>query len=402
MITVLVVAKAPNPGRAKTRLVPPLTVAQATDLQRCLLLDTVAGCRAQADDVRLLVAQPAEYAPLSRLLPDVPIVVQRGRGLADALRLGVADHANDGVVAIVSSDLPGIPRGSIARAEAALADGADIVLGPATDGGYWLVAMREAHDAPFRDIPWSTPAVQAVTLERCRAAGLRVAELDRWRDVDTYADVLAAAAAPCEGSPSRTAVLLAAWTRSGIVADEIGPEPISSRLLHASPWRAMLSDGLRRPDGRTVDYTYVAVPRAVFIVAVTRANELLLVRQYRHPVRDFTLEVPAGSVEDGETAREAAERELLEEVGGRSNVWRHLSTFYSSSAHLSLRSDDFVATSVEVDDPSIDADEPLRTVRVPLAVALESARAGGFVEGQTALSILLAAPHLERSGPSRP
>lgn len=395
MITVLVVAKAPHPGRAKTRLVPPLTAAQATDLQTCLLLDTVADCRAQAEDVRLLVARPAESEPLRRLVGDVPIVVQRGRGLADALRLGIADLTGGGGVAIVSSDLPGIPAGSIARAEAALAAGADVVLGPATDGGYWLVAMREPSDEPFRDIPWSTPAVHAITLERCRAAGLRVAELDRWRDIDTYADVLAAVAAPGADASSRTAALLADWARSGIVGDDVGPEPVSSRLLHASPWRAMLSDRLRRPDGQTMDYTYVAVPRAVFVVAVTEARELLLVRQYRHPVRDFTLEVPAGSVEDGETAREAAERELHEEVGGRSDAWRHLSTFYSSSAHLSLRSDAFLATGVEVDEPVPDASEPLRTVLMPLAVALEQARAGRFAEGQTALAILLAAPHLE-------
>ena len=80
-------------------------------------------------------------------------------------------------MAIISSDIPGLPAGSLASALEALDGGADVVLGPAMDGGYWLVAMRESHAAPFRDIPWSTPAVWAVTLRRCREAGLRVHEL---------------------------------------------------------------------------------------------------------------------------------------------------------------------------------------------------------------------------------
>jgi ADP-ribose pyrophosphatase len=121
-----------------------------------------------------------------------------------------------------------------------------------------------------------------------------------------------------------------------------------------------------------------------------------LVRQYRHPVRDWTLEVPAGSVEEGESALQAAQRELLEEVGGRSSSWQHLSTFYSSSAHLSLRSDAFLANDVELSSPTADEEERLVTVRLPLQEALARARSGSFAEGQTALAILLAAPFLER------
>jgi ADP-ribose pyrophosphatase len=131
------------------------------------------------------------------------------------------------------------------------------------------------------------------------------------------------------------------------------------------------------------------------VVAVTDADELLLVRQYRHPVRDWTLEVPAGSVHDGESPLEAAERELAEEAGGRARDWRHLTTFYSSSAHISLRSDAFLATGVEVGEAAPEADEDVALVRMPLGEALARARAGGFAEGQTALALLLAAPQLD-------
>jgi ADP-ribose pyrophosphatase len=119
------------------------------------------------------------------------------------------------------------------------------------------------------------------------------------------------------------------------------------------------------------------------------------VRQYRHPVRDWTLEVPAGSVGDGELPLEAARRELAEETGGRARSWRHLSTFYSSSAHVSLRSDAFLATGVTLAEPSPDEGEELQLVRTPVAQALAQARAGGFAEGQTALCILLAARYLD-------
>jgi uncharacterized protein len=394
MITALVVARAPGAG--KTRLVPPLSGEHAASLQRALLLDTLAACRREADDVRLLVAGEHERSALASFVPGTPIEVQRGNGLGDALRYGVADHLAHGPVAIISSDLPGLPAGSILEAADALAAGADVVLGPAMDGGYWLVGMRAAHEAPFDGIPWSTPAVWALTLRRCREAGLRVHALQRWRDVDTYADLAACRDELEPALAPHTARVLRELTEQGIVGEEAGPQLVASELLAASPWRAVLSDELRRTDGSLSTYTYLAVPRAVFVVAVTSGRELMLVRQYRHPVRDWTLEVPAGSVEEGESALEAAQRELLEEAGGRSSSWRHLSTFYSSSAHLSLRSDAFLASDVELASPTADEEESLVAVRLPLEEALARARSGGFVEGQTALAILLAAPFLEQ------
>ena len=152
-MTAFLVAKAPGAG--KTRLVPPLSSEQAAALQRAMLLDTLAACRREADDVRLLVADENERSALAALVPGTAIEVQRGTGLADALRHGLADHLTGGPVAIISSDLPGLCEGSLGDAADALAAGADVVLGPAMDGGYWLIAMRAAHDAPFHGIPWS-------------------------------------------------------------------------------------------------------------------------------------------------------------------------------------------------------------------------------------------------------
>jgi uncharacterized protein len=389
---VLVISKAPAPGRAKTRLVPPLTAGQAAELQRALLLDTLDACRAELDHVAILHADPAEAAEFERLAPGTPLVLQDGRGLEDALGRTFDREVVDGPVAIVSSDVPGLPPGSLARTFAALDDGVDVVLGPALDGGYWLIAMARSHHEPLREIPWSTPAVLGVTLARCRDAGLRVELLEPWRDLDTVVDL----AFVRHG----THLLNAPRTVAALAGLEL-PEPpalelAESELLAGSPWRAILHDRLQGEDGRETGYSYLAVPRAVFVVAVTAEDEVLLVRQYRHPVRDWTLEVPAGSVHDGESPPEAAARELAEETGGRAREWRHLTTFYSSSAHISLRSDAFLATGVEVGTAAPEADEHIELVRLPLSQALERAHTGAFAEGQTALAILLAAPHLKR------
>ena len=396
---VLVVAKAPNSGRSKTRLVPPLSATQAAALHEALLLDTIDACCAQAVDVRLLCASEHDASVLGELVPGMPRVTQEGMGLGDALRLGMAGHVAEGATAIVSSDVPGIPDGAISAAFAALADGADVVLGPAADGGYWLVAMREAHDEPFREIPWSTPAVLAVTRERCREAGLRLVELEQWRDIDTPVDLELVARDVERIGAERTRAIL------GELAEPVSEAPdvalLSSELLSASPWRAVIRDRLRI-DGCETDYTYLAVPRAVFVAAVTDDRELLLVRQYRHPVRDWTLEVPAGSAREGESSRDAAERELREETGGSAQEWEHLSTFYSSSAHTSLRSDAWLARGVEIVGAPVEEEwEDLEIVRMPLAEAISRARRGGFTEGQTALTILLAAERLAelRPGP---
>jgi uncharacterized protein len=387
---VLVVAKAPSSGRSKTRLVPPLSTEQAAALHEALLLDTLDACRAEAADVRILYESAADAAELARLAPGVPLEQQQGRGLADALRLGIERHAKAGPVAIVSSDIPAIPTGSLRQAFAAFDHGADVVVGPAFDGGYWLVAMQEPHAELFRAIPWSTPAVLAVTRRRCRDVGLRLVEVERWRDVDTLVDLAFVARDATLAAP-RTVRLLVAL--DGLVGPPPELELVSSELVSASPWRTVLRDRLRGPSGET-DYGYLAVPRAVFVAAVTAGGELLLVRQYRHPVRDWTLEVPAGSVAEGEAPLEAAQRELREETGGSAASWRHLGTFFSSSAHISLRSDAFLALGVELTEPAPEEGEAIAVVRMPLEEAIARARSGGFAEGQTALTILLAAARL--------
>jgi rSAM/selenodomain-associated transferase 1 len=383
-----------------TRLVPPLTAEQATEVQQALLLDTLDGCRAAVPGTALLYADPADATALGRIVaPGTRLLLQEGRGLADALRLGMARHVTSGPVALVSSDIPGVPPGSLERAFAALEDGADVVLGPALDGGYWLIAMRDFADAPFRSIPWSTPAVLAITRRRCEQAGLAVVEIEPWRDVDTEVD-LAFLLRDADDLPApRTAAFLRRLAEEGALGD---PPPVrldASQLVTGSQWRAVIEDRLLTDDGRYTGYTYLAVPRTVVIVPVTGSGEVVLVRRYRHPVRDWSLELPVGFVNDGETPIEAAERELSEEIGGSARDWRHLTTSYPSSTYLSLRTEIFLAVGVTL-GRATGLDDDVAVVRLPVAEALSRAREGGFREGHTALALVLAAPTLEGAEPA--
>jgi glycosyltransferase A (GT-A) superfamily protein (DUF2064 family)/8-oxo-dGTP pyrophosphatase MutT (NUDIX family) len=371
--------------------VPPLSAEQAADLQRALLLDTLDSCRAEGLEPAVLCAREEAAALREAIGPRTRVVAQEGQGLADALRLGMRRHLERGPVAIVASDVPGLPPGSLGDAFAALVDGADVVLGPARDGGYWLVAMKEPHDAPFEDIPMSTAAVYDITCRRCAEADLTLATVEPWRDVDTAVDLAALLSTVDDLTAPRTRTLLRELEAAGTVVADEAPILLSSELLTSSPWRSVLADRLANGDGRTTGYTYLDMPRAVFVVPATESGEIAFVRQYRHPVRDWTLEVPAGSVAPGETPLDAARREVAEEVGGRAREWQHLSSFYSSSAHIGLRSDAFLATGVVLQTAAPDAEEAMTVVLLPWAEAVERARRGALAEGQTALAILLAA-----------
>jgi rSAM/selenodomain-associated transferase 1 len=219
----LVVAKAPVPGRVKTRLVPLLGEEGAAALSRAMLLDTLESCRREVEEVGVLHARADEREALAGLAgPDAVLVRQRGSGLGDALLTGMRRTlAERDAALLVSSDVPGTPAGSLGAALTALRGGADVVLGPCHDGGYWLVGMREVHAAPFADIPWSTGDVLRTTLARCRAAGLGVTLMETWRDVDTPDDLAALAAAadvPGPRTKEFIAQLVADGAESGVVA----------------------------------------------------------------------------------------------------------------------------------------------------------------------------------------
>ena len=199
-VAVAVMAKAPQAGRAKTRLVPPLDPGGAAALSAAFLRDATENIALAGRDVRLACC--VAYAPAgsersfdgvladgtSLLLADgSPPMPPHVRGFGRSLLHAVQSLLGAGYtgVCLLNSDSPTLPTNFLCEAAAALlAPGERVVLGPAEDGGYYLLGMQSPHAHLFEDIDWSTNRVAAQTRERARALGLELLELPAWYDVD--------------------------------------------------------------------------------------------------------------------------------------------------------------------------------------------------------------------------
>lgn len=206
--------KPAEPGRVKTRLIGDLNPQQAAELHAAFLDDLVARLAGGEYELRIAWALREGEAMPRRTEPGVR---QQGGDLGERLHRALADAAVEHPgVAAVGSDHPDLPRASVERAFAALGR-RDVALGPAPDGGYYLIALRAAAVEPrlFEGLPWSTPQLLDRTLERCRELGLEVELLPAASDVDTPADLrrLAERLAADPRSCPRTRALLEAWGR---------------------------------------------------------------------------------------------------------------------------------------------------------------------------------------------
>lgn len=191
----LLFAKAPGPGRAKTRLAPVLGEAGAARFYEALLDDTVRRLRNVDARLELHVAPGGDGAGWFRSrYPEIPVRLQRGEGLGARLKgaFGRSFDRGDRAAMAVGSDHPTLPAEYLNRGFEALAE-RDLVLGPGRDGGYYAVGIRRAAwpaaSEIFRGVPWSTARVTAVTRAAAEAAGLSLEELPRWYDVDRPADL---------------------------------------------------------------------------------------------------------------------------------------------------------------------------------------------------------------------
>jgi glycosyltransferase A (GT-A) superfamily protein (DUF2064 family) len=182
--TLLVIAKQPRPGRVKTRLVPPCTPRQAAALAEAALADTLHTVLAAPARRRVLVldGEPGPWLP-----PGFDIAQQCGGGLDE--RLAGAFAGVDGPALLIGMDTPQLTPGLL------IVDWevADAWFGPAADGGFWALGLRVPDPALVRGVPMSAASTGASQRARLHAAGLRVADLPRLRDVDTAEDAVAVA-----------------------------------------------------------------------------------------------------------------------------------------------------------------------------------------------------------------
>jgi rSAM/selenodomain-associated transferase 1 len=183
-------AKQPVEGDVKTRLTPSLPPTIAAKLQLSMVLDAIqSGMAARLGRVALYWAGDSGQGSFADHL-GVDVRYQKGADLGERLAgafgelLAGADRA-----VVIGSDCPDLGPGLIQEAFAALAD-ADLVLGPARDGGYYLIGLKKPSPELFRGISWSTSRVLAETLERAERLGLRARLLETLDDLDTPDDLV--------------------------------------------------------------------------------------------------------------------------------------------------------------------------------------------------------------------
>ena len=185
---IIVLAKAPVPGRVKTRLCPPCTPAEAARLATAALLDTLAAAAATPASRRICVL---DGAPGGWLPPGFEVLPQRGAGLDERLAAAFADVAEPAL--LIGMDTPQVTPELLSHGLDRLAC-ADAVLGRAPDGGYWAIGLRRSSATLFGGVPMSAATTGAAQHARLREHGLRVGELPWLRDVDTIEDARAVAA----------------------------------------------------------------------------------------------------------------------------------------------------------------------------------------------------------------
>jgi rSAM/selenodomain-associated transferase 1 len=189
-VALIVLAKAPVPGRVKTRLCPPCTPEQAARIAAAALADTLEAAAATpgAEPVLVLEGLPEPSAAGLRVLP------QRGRGLDE--RLAAAFQDVGGPALLIGMDTPQVTPELLGTSiDLLMARGVDAVLGPCNDGGWWAIGLRRPDPRAFARVPMSQSWTGLAQRGRLRSLGLAIRSLPRRRDVDLFDDARAVALA---------------------------------------------------------------------------------------------------------------------------------------------------------------------------------------------------------------
>jgi rSAM/selenodomain-associated transferase 1 len=191
-ISLTIFARAPEPGRVKTRLVPAVGEAGASALHEAFVDDVCALTRPLGARRTLAAAGPIDHPALVRLAAreGIPLVAQGDGDLGARMDRAIGRALDEGARSafILGSDSPALAPSLIADAFA-LAEAVDVVLGPADDGGYWTVGARRRVPELFADMAWGTPAVLRATVDRLARSLRSFALAGRAWDVDQPGDL---------------------------------------------------------------------------------------------------------------------------------------------------------------------------------------------------------------------
>jgi rSAM/selenodomain-associated transferase 1 len=187
-----VMTKAPQAGKVKTRLTPPLSSEEAAALNTCFLRDTAAAIAKTAEKgtargIAVYTPVGAEAAYAEILPEEFELVPQRGDAFGERLLFATEDLLQLGFdsLCLIDSDSPTVPERAFVEAVEFLSQPRDgVVLGPSDDGGYYLIGLKQRHHQLFEGIDWSTDRVLEQTIQRAREIVLPVHLLPTWYDVD--------------------------------------------------------------------------------------------------------------------------------------------------------------------------------------------------------------------------
>ncbi len=184
-------------------------------------------------------------------------------------------------------------------------------------------------------------------------------------------------------------------------AGRLGWQILDTRRPYTNRVNRLRADRVEIPGRGELQYCYLERGESVIVVPVTTAGEVVLIRQYRYPVDAHCLELPAGVCRDtgGQPLEAVARKELREEIGGTAGSLEYVSWFYSSSSISDEVCHIFLARDVALDHPAeTEPGEHLVPLLVPVAEALQLARAGRMKTGTCALAILLCEARLRVPG----
>ena len=226
-VVLAVMARAPS-ARGKTRLVDALGISDGQDLRRALLLDTLDVAAHAGEAIRAILYTPPESAAeFHQLVPPATHFIQQRHGDLGARLHGAFEDLHRlgaGGALILGSDAPTLPASFLARAIALVrARPHSLIIGPATDGGYYLIGLTTPDRRLFDDIPWGTHRVLRLTIDRAAAIGLDVVMLPEWFDVDSPRDLARALCDDPKVTLAHEALNTRAWAAGA-------PAAVRSRL----------------------------------------------------------------------------------------------------------------------------------------------------------------------------
>lgn len=166
---------------------------------------------------------------------------------------------------------------------------------------------------------------------------------------------------------------------------------LERKTIVSKHWLEVREEHVRLPNGHEIgEFHVIAAPSWAAVVCVTAADEIVLVRQYRHGIGQESLELPAGVLEPGEDPLTGAQRELGEETGYRSERWKPIATFATDPSRHTVHGHFFLASGARPAARALDASEDIELLLVPRSELFELVEQGRIVHGLHVGAILLA------------